>query len=256
MEVAEDGDLRRVRFDERVKRLFAERRVSYHQEWDRNPHWQDGTILTFHKDHVMRPYTGFFTGAALWNCGEYSYSHSYFDPYFVAGRYCSIAWHVGVSGFQHPINHVTTHLISYDRRRFVQEALHDQGVKSLRIGPAPQKPLPRLGNDVWIGAHATLMRGITIGDGAVVATHAVVTKDVPPYAIVGGNPAKIIRYRFPDEIVAAMCEIQWWKYSLADFSDLDLTDPSAFVREFERRRHSLEPWEPHAPLLVEELAAL
>lgn len=71
-----------------------------------------------------------------------------------------------------------------------------------------------LGNDVWIGARATIMSGVTIGDGAVVAACSVVTKDVPPYAIVAGNPARIIKYRFSEVTIAAMLEIRWWEWSI------------------------------------------
>ena len=67
-----------------------------------------------------------------------------------------------------------------------------------------------IGHDVWLGSGATILSGITIGHGAVVAAHALVTKDVPPYAIVGGNPAKIIRYRFDDGTIAALLEARWW----------------------------------------------
>lgn len=67
-----------------------------------------------------------------------------------------------------------------------------------------------IGHDVWLGSGAIILSGITIGHGAVVAAHAVVTKDVPPYAIVGGNPAKVIRKRFDDATIEALLEAQWW----------------------------------------------
>ena len=69
-----------------------------------------------------------------------------------------------------------------------------------------------IGNDVWIGAQATVMSGVTIGDGAVIAAQALVTKSVPPYAIVGGNPAKVIRYRFPESIIARLLALAWWEW--------------------------------------------
>ncbi|KXU99901.1 acetyltransferase [Gluconobacter potus] len=69
-----------------------------------------------------------------------------------------------------------------------------------------------IGNDVWIGAHATIMSGVTIGDGAVIAAQALVTKSVPPYAIVGGNPAKVIRYRFSETVIARLLALAWWKW--------------------------------------------
>lgn len=71
----------------------------------------------------------------------------------------------------------------------------------------------RIGNDVWIGRNVTLMDGITIGDGAVIAAGSHVVKDVPPYAIVGGNPAKLIKYRFPEEIRESLLRIRWWDWS-------------------------------------------
>lgn len=76
---------------------------------------------------------------------------------------------------------------------------------------AESKPPIRIGNDVWIGDSAMLMDGIVIGDGAVVAADAVVTKDVPPYAIVGGVPAKLIRYRFEDQkTIQSLLDAKWW----------------------------------------------
>lgn len=70
-----------------------------------------------------------------------------------------------------------------------------------------------IGNDVWIGYEAVIMAGVTIGDGAIIGTRAVVTKDVPPYTIVGGIPAKPIRKRFSDEVVSKLLEIEWWNFS-------------------------------------------
>jgi len=70
-----------------------------------------------------------------------------------------------------------------------------------------------IGHDVWIGSEAMVMAGVTIGSGAVVAARAVVTKDVPPYAVVGGNPAQIIRYRFDDETIAKLLNLKWWDWT-------------------------------------------
>ena len=92
----------------------------------------------------------------------------------------------------------------------------------------PQKDPVIIGNDVWIGMYAIVNRGIKIGDGAVVASGAVVTKDVPPYAIVGGNPAKIIKFRFSPEIIEKLLAIKWWdwdesliKSRVNDFYDIE-----------------------------------
>ena len=70
----------------------------------------------------------------------------------------------------------------------------------------------RIGNDVWIGREAVIMPGVTIGDGAIIGTRAQVVKDVPPYAVVVGNPGRVVRMRFPDETVAALLTIRWWDW--------------------------------------------
>ena len=76
-----------------------------------------------------------------------------------------------------------------------------------------------IGNDVWIGSEAIIMPGVTVGDGAVIGTRALVTKDVEPYAIVGGNPAKTIRKRFADEEIALLLEMRWWDWSTEVLSE-------------------------------------
>ena len=69
-----------------------------------------------------------------------------------------------------------------------------------------------IGNDVWIGYEAVIMSGVTIGDGAIIGTRAVVTKDVPPYAIVGGSPARVLKKRFSDDIIDKLLKIKWWNW--------------------------------------------
>ena len=77
----------------------------------------------------------------------------------------------------------------------------------------PYKGDTIIGNDVWIGYDAMVMPGVRIGDGAIIATRSVVASDIPPYAIAGGNPAKVIRRRFSEEVIAALLEIAWWNWS-------------------------------------------
>jgi acetyltransferase-like isoleucine patch superfamily enzyme len=75
----------------------------------------------------------------------------------------------------------------------------------------PHSPIT-IGNDVWIASNVKIKQGVTVGDGAVLATECFVTKDVPPYSVVGGNPAKIIRYRFSEDQISSLLEIQWWNW--------------------------------------------
>lgn len=78
----------------------------------------------------------------------------------------------------------------------------------------PNKGDTVVGNDVWIGHEALIMPAVSIGDGSIIASRSVVTKDIPPYVIVGGNPARIIRKRFDDEIISSLLEIKWWDWSI------------------------------------------
>jgi acetyltransferase-like isoleucine patch superfamily enzyme len=119
------------------------------------------------------------------------------------GKYCSIAGDVVilVSG-EHQTNWITSypfHALNEDREL----------IKISRTS----KGNVTIGNDVWICVGARILSGITIGDGAVIGAYAVVTKDVPPYAIVGGNPAQIIRHRFDEENIKKLLEIKWWDKS-------------------------------------------
>ena len=76
-----------------------------------------------------------------------------------------------------------------------------------------EQPKTIIGNDVWIGDQCFIKAGVKVGDGAVIGAHAVVTHDVPPYAIVAGNPAKILRYRFSEEEISALLQTKWWEWS-------------------------------------------
>lgn len=103
-------------------------------------------------------------------------------------------------------------------------------------------------NDCWIGRGATIMSGLTIHNGAIVAANAVVTKDVPPYAIVAGNPAKVIRYRFSEDIVEKLLRIKWWDWSVEQLlaAGQDLRgDINTFVEKYAvKEKHEMEAIEP------------
>lgn len=124
----------------------------------------------------------------------------------VIGKYCSIADHcrIGMSG--HTLKCISTSPI------FTQmvNALQEQWVEKNVFDSKGKDEIVYLGNDVWVGSHVLINGGVHIGNGACIGAGAVVVKDVPPYAIVGGVPAKIIRYRFPKDIIVKLEEIQWW----------------------------------------------
>ena len=105
------------------------------------------------------------------------------------------------------------------------------------VGKAyPNKGDTHVGNDVWIGYRATIMPGVTIGHGAIIGACAVVTRDVPPYAIVGGNPARVIRMRFEADTVARLLTLAWWDWpmeKITRFAPLLTGDVAAFLEAVE-----------------------
>lgn len=121
---------------------------------------------------------------------------------FSIGKYCSFAADVKLLlGGGHRTEWVTTYPFSDIDPDFAHIEGHPASKGDIKIG-----------NDVWFGREAMVMSGVTIGDGAVIAARAVVTKDIPPYAIVAGQPAKILRYRFAPEIIARLQAISWWNW--------------------------------------------
>lgn len=126
----------------------------------------------------------------------------------VIGKFCSIA--CGVRFLFNSSNHTQSSLSTYPFPLFFEE----WNLEQKDVADAwDNKGDIVIGNDVWIGYEAVIMAGVTIGDGAIIGTRAVVTKDVPPYTIVGGVPAKPIRKRFSDEIISSLLELRWWDWS-------------------------------------------
>lgn len=125
----------------------------------------------------------------------------------IIGKFCSIA--CGTKFLFNSGNHSLKSLSTYTFPIFFEEWNLDR----TRVKDAwDNKGDIVIGNDVWIGYEAVIMAGVTIGDGAVIGTRAVVTKDVEPYTIVGGVPAKPIRKRYPDTTIARLLELKWWDW--------------------------------------------
>lgn len=125
----------------------------------------------------------------------------------VIGKFCSIA--CGAKFLFTSANHTQMSLSTYPFPIFFEEwGLDIQNITSTW----DNKGDIIIGNDVWIGYEAVILSGVTIGDGAIIGARAVVTKDVPPYTIVGGVPAKRIRKRFPDEVISTLLALKWWDW--------------------------------------------
>ena len=123
------------------------------------------------------------------------------------GKFCSIA--CGAKFLFTSANHTQTSLSTYPFPIFFEE--WDLNIQDI-TDAWDNKGDIIIGNDVWIGYEAVIMSSVTIGDGAIIGARAVVTKDIPPYAIVGGVPAKIIRKRFSDDVVCALQITRWWDW--------------------------------------------
>ncbi|WBX71087.1 CatB-related O-acetyltransferase [Tenacibaculum retecalamus] len=125
----------------------------------------------------------------------------------IIGKFCMIA--SDVKFIMNGANHLTDSISTYPF------AIFGNGWENAMEGKTyPQKGNINIGNDVWIGYNATIMAGVTIGDGAIIATNATVVKDVAPYTIVGGNPAKEIKKRFSDEKIAQLLTLEWWNWDI------------------------------------------
>jgi len=130
----------------------------------------------------------------------------------IIGKFCMIA--SDVTFIMNGANHLSEAVTSYPFAIFGQDWSDAMQGKTY-----PNKGNTTIGNDVWIGYGATIMPGVTVGDGAIIATKAVVTKDVEPYSIVGGNPAREIRKRFSDEEIKELLEIRWWDWPIEKITE-------------------------------------
>lgn len=160
--------------------------------------------------------------------GEHSYSGADFiAPGTIIGKYCSIATRVKIGADFHPTDYITTspclmceHYANGDIQRF---------------------PKVEIGNDVWIGYNVLVLKSCKIGTGAIIGAGAVITHDVPPYAVVVGAPGRVIRYRYPKATIKRMLESKWWDlpYDLLKTVDF-FTTPNDFLQSIEKLRGQIK----------------
>ncbi len=169
------------------------------------------------------------------------------------GRYGSFARDVTIGPGAHPVDWLSSHPFQYRndfRFRVGDSFLGADRYKADQATPQDKRstqPDPVIiGNDVWIGNGAFILPGVTVGDGAVIAGRAVVTKDVPPYAIVGGNPARVIRLRFDERVIEQLLSIRWWRFAPWDLRGIQFHDVERCIELIGEReaRGTITPFEP------------
>ena len=190
----------------------------------------------------LEPHCHFMVSKNLCEMKAFSYSYARLPVAAKIGRYCSIAKGVSMMGMQHPLTLFSTSPITYDED-FIRNKI-DQ-IKPYELHQLQTSAFYVVKNDVWIGEDVKIKSGVTIGNGAVVAANSVVTKDVPDYAIVGGVPAKIIRFRFADDAIERLLKLAWWKYHFKDFQGLPLEAPiNDVISYLEDRSTEIEAYAP------------
>lgn len=167
------------------------------------------------------------SGSTLVSTTFGAYSFCGYDCTFIkcdVGRFCSIASKVVIGGARHPMEYVSTSPAFLSHKESIKTKFSKHHYH--------WDPRTVIGHDVWIGEGVYVKGGVTIGIGAVVGMGSVVTKNIPPYAIYAGNPARLIRYRFSETVVDALLKSQWWEYSDEELHAVapDFNDPEMFLK--------------------------
>ena len=180
--------------------------------------------LCFIKNVITRPniivgeYTYYDDIDGAENFEEHvTHHYDFIGDKLIIGKFCAIAKGVEfiMNGANHRMNSVTTYPFNILGNGWEKVTPKKEDL--------PLKGDTIVGNDVWIGQNVTILAGIHIGDGAIIGANSVVSKDVPPYHIVGGNPIKIIRKRFDDKTIAFLLDLQWWNWSAEKiFANLEI----------------------------------
>lgn len=212
-----------------------------------------GTFLEVSRNVVIEPFATFPVGNRLYPMGAFSYSRSELPVNTIVGRYSSIATGVSRMGANHPMDRFSTSIVTYEGGSAAVNAYlryRSDQIASF-TGVAESQPLDQpvvIGNDVWIGQDVTFSStGITVNDGAVIAANALVTKDVPPYAVVAGNPARVVKYRFDFATIQKLLALKWGQYDFDQFGTVQADDDVAtFLAKVRvlRETDQLQPFVP------------
>jgi phosphonate metabolism protein (transferase hexapeptide repeat family) len=162
--------------------------------------------------------------------GDYSYADRDVNIiYSEIGKFCSIASHVRINPVNHPMGRVTQHHCTYRRIQFGFDTVDDEDFFNWR-----REHKCIVGHDVWIGHGAIIMPGVKVGTGAVIGSGAIVTKDVEPFTVVVGTPAKPLRKRFSEDVINKLLGIAWWDWDRETLRKrfVDLMDLDSFIKKY------------------------
>lgn len=176
------------------------------------------------------------------------------------GRYCSVARGVNIGQGNHPMDWLSTSPFQYELGfKFKTGALfpYHKTYKEFKVPEgnrrkaldAIRKPKTIIGNDVWIGHGVTITAGVNVGDGAIVAAGAVVTKDVPPFSIVAGVPAQVIKFRFTEDIIAKLLKLKWWEFPSWQLSTVNFDDIDVAINQIKSLKTSMRVM-PYKPIKI------
>jgi acetyltransferase-like isoleucine patch superfamily enzyme len=230
-----------IRIDQKIKQAMQQNGISVLHATDVN--WPDNIILESPCSLKWMNLAGPLHMKA------FSYAVSGYFNYVKIGRYVSIGEAVQIGRSDHPLDWASLSPLFYQDYRAVTDiaipmaaAVHPQDF--MQGAPYPSPKWIEIGHDVWIGHGAFVMPGVKIGHGAVIAAGAIVTKDVPSYAVVAGVPAVIKKYRFSEKIIARNLSTEWWNYAFWDIKGAPLTDVERFL-DFvdEKKKEGVVPYE-------------
>lgn len=164
--------------------------------------------------------------------GDYSYIERHAEAiYTTIGKFCAVAANARLNALRHPIERVSQHKITYRPNEYFLGAALDSDFRDSRMTARVI-----IGNDVWIGHGAVIMPGVTIGDGAVIAANAVVTRDVQAYEIAAGVPAGHLRWRFEPNIARRLAALKWWDWDhdrlAAALPHMQSLSPEEFIARY------------------------
>jgi phosphonate metabolism protein (transferase hexapeptide repeat family) len=210
-----------------------QKRHSINAPRDGSPRVHSSSVL---RDCVLGQFTDVAERCLLAECslGDYSYVERHVEAIYTdIGKFCAIAADVRINALNHPMERISQHKITYRPNEYFLFAKMDKDFRETRKNTRVE-----IGHDVWIGHGAIIMPGISIGHGAVVAAGAVVTKDVEPFAIVAGVPAKRIKWRFKKSIRERIIALAWWDWPHDQLAmavgDMRTQDVQAFLAKWER----------------------